>query len=117
VEYTGSAGNVQVILFHLIVQKEEQNTAYGASRASVVTTCFGRYFLFTAHQVYHATSFVHMTAYMVVGSSSTYKNVVAFAINHSVGKDVISKKNIQFQHSLASLQHRDLISVIQSLAP
>jgi hypothetical protein len=68
------------ILFHLIVQKEEQNTAYSASRASV----------------YVATSFVHMTAYMVAGSSSYYKNVVAFAINYSVCKDVISKKNIQF---------------------
>jgi hypothetical protein len=81
VQYTGSAGNEKVILFHLIVQKEEQNTAYSASRASV----------------YIATSFVHMTAYMVVGSSSsTYKNVVAFAINYSVCKDVIRKKNIQF---------------------
>jgi len=80
VQYTGSAGNEYVILFHFIVQKEEQNTVYSASRASV----------------YIATSFVHMTAYMVVGCSSTYKNVAAFAINYSVCKDAISKKNIQF---------------------
>lgn len=41
------------------------------------------------------------------------QNVVAFAINYSVCTDVISKKNVQF---LTLSCHRDLMSVIQSLA-
>jgi hypothetical protein len=52
---------------------------------------------------------------MVTDSSSTYKNVVAFAISYSVCKDVISKKNVVF-NTLLPLQRRNLMSAIQSLA-